>query len=326
MQQRPDGLQPDGSQEGFDDPYGDGHRGFSPFNFLFGFGVGAFVGVALALLAFALIDDNPAPRTSTTLQPDLPLAAGGTPQPTPDTRPTTKVALDVRLGPGNGFAVVGVLGRGESVEVVGRDNDSQWLAIRFPPGSAGRGWIPVTSVESPPDLTRLAIALPTPLPRTISTFPAGAFDGESVGTGAGTVATGTPDPRATPVLRPGPVDLVVFSVRLLPDRRVSVTVANRGPNDLVGFTVFVLVRNLAATNETISAPIPFLRVGATTTLETSAFTVSGEETIQATVDPFGSIQEVDRSNNTLQVVLAAPATPTATATQTPVLEGAPPGD
>lgn len=291
---------------------------FSPFNFLIGFGFGAFAGVALALFAFTLVDEQQAAPGNAGIQPDLPVVAG-TAQPAPDTRPRTRTALDVRLGPGNGFAVVGVLARGEAVEVVGKDGDSLWLAIRFPPGSVGRGWIPVTAVDSPPELSRLPVALPTPLPRTIATFPAGGFDGDAVGTGAGTVRTATPDPRATAVLRPGPTDLVVISVRLLPDRRVSVTVANRGPGDLVGFTVFVQVRDLGVRSEMLTSVSPTMRVGSTLTLESQTFTISGEETIQAIVDPFGAVPEVDRSNNQLQVVLAVPVAPTLT--PTPAGEG-----
>jgi hypothetical protein len=277
MQQPPAGLPGQGLDERYDDaPQGE-RRGFSPFNFLVGFGVGSFVGVGLALLAFAMVDEDPEPAGSAVIQPDEPAVASTTPAATAEARPRAKTALDVRLGPGNGFAVVGVLARGDSVEVVGRDNASEWLAIRFPPG---------------------------------------AFDGTDVGTGASTVPTSTPDPLATPALRPGPVDLVVVSMRLLPDRRVSVTVANRGPNDLAGFTIFVQVRDLGARSEMVSAAVPSVRVGSTVTLETGTFRVSGEEAIQAIVDPFGSVPEVDRTNNLLQITLAAPP-PTSTPTPGP---------
>jgi hypothetical protein len=307
-------------EEGFDDAPEGARRGFSPFNFLFGFGVGSFVGVGLALLAFALVDENTQPAGSAIIQPDEPALATTTPLATAVARPRAKTALDVRLGPGNGFAVVGVLARGDSVEVVGRDNASEWLAIRFPPGSSGRGWIPVSAVDDPPEATRLAVVIPTPLPRTISTFPPGALDGSDVGTGASTVPTSTPDPLATSSPQPGPVDLVVVSMRLLPDRRVSVTVANRGPGDLSGFTVFVQVRDLGARSEMISANVPIVRVGSTVTLETGSFRVTGEEAVQAIVDPFGSVPEVDRTNNLLQITLAAPPA-TSTPVPTPIDSG-----
>jgi SH3 domain-containing protein/CARDB protein len=314
-----------GTNDGFDEPGERRRFGFSPLTFLFGFGAGAFAGVALAVLAYSLAsDNNTQTRTVAAVEADVPAAVvSGTPQPTPDARPKSKAALDVRLGPGSGFAVVGLLAKGESVEVIGRDNDSQWLAIRFPPGSAGQGWIPVSGVDTAPELSRLAVALPTPLPRTISTFPPGAnIANDEAGTGASVVGTRTPNPASgTPTPVPGPVDLVVTKVGLTPDRHVSVTVSNRGPGDLVGFTVFVQVRDLGARSEVISAPIGSLRIGQTLTLQTSTFQISGEETIQAIVDPFSSVPDVDRTNNTMQVVLAAPPTPpTPTTTPLPLSE------
>jgi hypothetical protein len=293
---------------------------WSPLTFLFGFGAGAFVGVGLAALAFSIADDSSGkPSASAAVQVDAPLVvASGTPQPTPTALTRTKTALDVRLGPGEGYAVVGLLARGDSVEVIGRDNDSKWLAIRFPPGSAAQGWIPVSGVESPPELSRLAVALPTPLPRTVASFPSSIGSGDD-GSGSSAAATRTAGPASgTPTFVPGLPDLVVTRVGLLPDRRVSVTVTNRGPGDLVGFTVFVQVRDLGVRSEVMSAAIPFLRIGQTLTLETSTFQISGEETIQAIVDPFGSVNEADKSNNTMQVVLAAQVTPTSTSTLAPL--------
>jgi hypothetical protein len=295
---------------------------FSPITFLIGFGIGAFAGVALAILAYSISDDNQGPTTVIAApQIDAPVVVvSGTVQPTPDARPKSKAALDVRLGPGTGFAVVGSLAKGESVEVIGRDNDSLWLAIRFPPGSAAQGWIPVASVDTVPDLQKLTVALPTPLPRTVSTFPPfqAITNGEDNGGSTVAGATRTPNPGGTPSPVPGPVDLVITRVGLTSDRHVAVTVTNRGPGDLVGFTVFVQVRDLGVRSEVMSAPIPSLRIGQTLTLQTSTFTISGEETIQAIVDPFGSVPEADKTNNSTQVVLAAPVT----ATPTPASAGA----
>jgi hypothetical protein len=308
---------------------------FSPLAFLFGFGIGAFVGVALALLAVALVELEQEPsvvQSDPGPLPDVAPVTVETPEPTPDIRPRTRTALDVRLGPGNGYAVVGLLPKDEPVEVVGRDNDSQWLAIRFPSGSTGRGWIPVASVDFPPDLSSLAVALPTPLPRSNpsvppslgsgrggalleappASAPAAAVDGPEGGLSV--APTTTPDaarPTSTPA--PGLPDLVVTRVRLLSDRHVAVTVANRGDGDLVGYTVFVQVRDLGSRSEMVITPIPRLRVGETLTVETASFEVAGEQTIVAMVDPFGSVPELDRTNNTLQVVLAVPLP----ATQTP---------
>src|SRR5256885_1623674 len=118
---------------------------FSPLSFLGGFGFGSFVGVGLALLVFFLVHDNGTGSKTIAAAPAGPDVAS-TPSPlqvtpTPDNRARTTTQLDVRLGPGESFAVIGLLSKGEAVSAVGRNADSTWLAIQFPPGSAGRGWV-----------------------------------------------------------------------------------------------------------------------------------------------------------------------------------------
>lgn len=282
-------------------------RRFNPVTFLVGFGAGTFVGVALALLATALVEDTTA--TNSTVVRDDPTAASGSIATTPESRPKTKSALDVRLGPGASYAIIGLLSRGETVEPVGRDADAKWLAIRFPPGSAGRGWVPVSELEGATGIDRLAIALPTPLPRTVPDFPLGIppSGGTAVATPEG--PQGTP----TPQFNPGPPDLFVSRVSLLSDGRVSVTVGNRGPGDLVGQAVFVIVRDLGVRSEQLVSRLGNLRVGETITLVTSSFRVTSDEgeTIQAIADPHDNADDVNRSNNVMQLTLVAPPhTPT----------------
>src|SRR5947207_2799370 len=178
-------------------PEADHHPRFSPFSFLGGFGIGAFVGVGLALLVFFLIKDQ---NTTTVVQaptevdaPDSPLAAAISP--TPDQRPRTKVGLDVRLGPGDGYGVIGLLNKGEAVTPIGRDADSNWLAIQFPPGSAARGWVPLDQLDNVSDADQFAVVLPTPLPRTISPFPT---IPPATNASSGIAGTGSPRER-TPV-------------------------------------------------------------------------------------------------------------------------------
>src|SRR5712691_1153108 len=106
------------------------HHRFSPLSFLGGFGIGAFVGVGLALLVFFLIKDQ---NTTTVVHAPVELdapdaAASAAVSPTPDQRPRTKVGLDVRLGPGDGYGLIGLLSKGEAVTPVGRDANATWLA------------------------------------------------------------------------------------------------------------------------------------------------------------------------------------------------------
>jgi hypothetical protein len=287
---------------------------FGPFSFLAGFALGVFLGVGLALAAVVVSqDDEATSRAPLVLGPTETPDPLRSPSPAPERPVRTTTTLDVRLGPGQGFAIIGSLGRGEAIEVVGRDAEGQWVAIRFPPGSVARGWVPVSAVENLNDVDALAIVLPTPLPRTVATpSPAGVGP-----TNGGALPPIPPDttpipgqPSATPT--PGPPDLVVSRMEVLPDGRVAITIGNRGPGDLTGQILHIQIRNLAERAELITTPRVSLRAGQTLTVQTEVFRVVGEEEVVATVDPFGTLREADRANNTLQVTLVQPRTPTPT--------------
>jgi hypothetical protein len=276
--------------------------------------------VALALLAFARVD-----RPPTAEVPELPefvIIPTNTPNPlataTPDVRPRTRTQLDVRLGPGNAFAIVGVLTRGQAVDVVGRDSTSEWLAIRFPPDSVARGWVPVSQLDGVGDLEGVTVAAPTPLARTLATPPLSGrspfdFSGNDglaqddipllvTPTPSLRRVTPTPDAAALP-------DLVVSRIGLLADGRVSVTIGNRGPGSTNGALILVLVRDLSSRSEQMATNRE-LDTGDTVTLQTQNFTVDHEMDIQAIVDHVTSLKDSDRSNNSLRITLSPPPTPT----------------
>jgi len=298
--------------------------GIASLSFLLGFGLGSFVGVILAVVAvLAIRGPNEEPKIADNQEQ---LLAPLTPTPTrpapatPDSRPRTKDGGNVYLGPGLAFAIVGTVSRGEPVEVVGRDADSMWLAIRFPPNSSARGWISADSVDNLTSLERFTVVAPTPLPRTLTTTtPTSSFPSTStsqtfatstpVRTGTATaVITTTPLIPTTPVPA-GPPDLVVNSATLLPDGRVAVVVGNRGPGDAMNQPIFVSVRDLTLRGEQIIG-VSSLRAGSTFVVQTQSFKVERETTVQVTVDPSGSIQDGDRGNNSLTVTLSPPPTST----------------
>ncbi len=284
--------------------------------FFIGFGIGTFVGVALALVATSFVKDANSTKTTTDASVDPAPTTRASVSPTADLRLRTKTALDVRLGPGTAFGVIGLISKGEAIEPVGRDNDAAWVAIRFPPGSTGRGWLPVSGLESVSGVEKLAVVLPTPLPRTIATFPAG---DNAFGDGSDGAAASVTPSSLTPQVNSGLPDLVVTRMTLLADGRISVTVGNRGPGDLINQPLFVQVRSLAGQGELLISPVITLKVGGTLTLQSQTFRVTSEEEIQAIVDPFGSVRENDRSNNLLQSVLA----PLRLATSTVVPDASP---
>ena len=263
--------------------------------------------MGLALLAVAIVQEPDAPIEVLRVATPTPLPSA-TLTPTPEAKVRTGTALDVRLGPGEAFAVIGLLPGGETLEVVGRDAAAEWLAIRFPPGSAGRGWVPVDGVVGLTRVEALAVVLPTPLSRAVVTL---TVDLPAVTQTAESEQTLTPTAGAS-----GRPDLVVMSISLLPDGRVEVVIGNSGPGELVDLSIFVRVSNLASQAELlISLPVR-LGAGGTIALETTTFRVLTETEIQARVDPFASTPDVDRSNNFLQVKLTPPPTPTPTPTLT----------
>lgn len=298
---------------------------FFSLSFLVGFGVGAFIGVAFGLMAFAVVGQNqPQQQAEAITEPTSAATAAASATPTP-VRARTNVAMDVRIGPGSEFAAVGTIARGEALEIFGRDNEGEWIAIRFPPGSSARGWLPVRAIDNLPNVSSLAVVIPTPLPRTVSTPTFGNVPNGIVttrtpvegddGVDSPTV-TGTPDPNATP--RPtgtsGPTspDLAVGAVSRLPDGRVRVVITNKGNADLTGHQVMVIVADPTTRSETLRAPGIGLRAGASVTLESDTFTVQAPMTVIVTVDPSFSYPDSSRANNTLTTTLAPPTTPTPT--------------
>ncbi len=304
---------------------------FDSLTFILGFGLGTFIGVALAIAAFALASD---PTASPSQTQAINVPATNTPDPfltsTPDRRARTRAQLDVRLGPGDSFAIVGIINRGEAVAIVGRDLNGEWVAIQFPPGSAGRGWLPVKDLDGASDLSAVAVTAATPLARTLPTVApssitssAGAsadngFDPEptssprpvSTALRAEATTTATPAPASTSIAAAGGgTDMAISSVSRLADGRVRVVVSNRGPGDVLGATVFVVVRDLAVRSEQLIGPASTVAAGSSITVTTSGLLVTEDADIQASVDPMGSLRDPDRSNNSTTVLLRAPPTP-----------------
>ena len=292
---------------------------FDSFTFFVAFGFGSFVGVALSLLAIALVQrsdasdrGSPTEAFAVPTQPPTPFGATAT----PDARARTKTASDVYLGPGGAYAIVGLLARGEAVEVIGRDSNSEWVAVRFPPGSAARGWLPADSLDNLSRIESLAVVQPTPLPRNVVPPPP-VFSGTAGGALARTPLPGQPE-VVTPTPQPaaqepaGPPDLVVTRLSLDSNGAVRVTIGNRGPGPLSQQQASVLVRDQASNQELVSGPRS-LAAGETVTLTTQFFRVVSQADVTALVDPAGDIRDSDRSNNAMTVSLSAVG-PTATPT------------
>jgi hypothetical protein len=281
----------------------------SRLSFLAGFGFGAFIGGALALFAIALLQEregDPVIVYEQAQQQPLPTATAE-PSATPVLRsaslPTTLSAIDVRVGPGDGYAIVGLIGSGEEVEPVGRSDDLEWVAVRFPPGSVALGWLPVSELSGAIGLDGLSVVFPTPLPRTIGGFPTATL---GIGTAGTPPAEGTVTVTPTPSASAGLPDLVVTTLMVSSDRRLNALISNVGEGELTGFAIFVQFRNLGDKVEMVRLDLESLPPGNSIVVQSDSFRLEGEETVQVAVDPMGAIPESDESNNLLQLVLEPP--------------------
>jgi uncharacterized protein YraI len=75
---------------------------------------------------------------------DIPLAA----DPELDSSAVITQLVNVRDGPGQTFASIGVLNTNDVVVLTARDADSAWVQVRFPAASGGLGWISTLYVRA----------------------------------------------------------------------------------------------------------------------------------------------------------------------------------
>jgi PKD repeat protein len=113
--------------------------------------------------------------TSTPLSPTpAPLLELPTPTVTPQSSLTSITHLNIRSGPGLGYAIIGFLQPGQTAEVTGASSDGDWWQIKLPGIPVGLGWVsasyvtaeytddtPIVYVVSPP---ATAVLSPAPAP------------------------------------------------------------------------------------------------------------------------------------------------------------------
>ena len=82
-------------------------------------------------------------------KPNVPVVSGGSPS-TGDENVNGQVTqqINVRIGPGTDFVVLGLLNDGEGVFITGKNINANWLQIEFVSGSDDKGWIFANYVES----------------------------------------------------------------------------------------------------------------------------------------------------------------------------------
>ena len=119
----------------------------------------------------------------------------------------------------------------------------------------------------------------------------------------------------TATITPTTSDLMIQSMRLLADGRVSVIVLNRGPAQIKDQVISLTVRALGLSGESLTFS-GNLESGDTINFRTDAFRVLVPTEVQAIVDPSASVNDSNRGNN-VQTTLLSPAGSSTTPTPQP---------
>ena len=82
-------------------------------------------------------------------KPDVPVISGSSPSTGDEnTNGQTTQQINVRIGPGTDFAVLGLLNNEEEIVLTGKNLDGNWLQIEFVSGNDNKGWVFASYVES----------------------------------------------------------------------------------------------------------------------------------------------------------------------------------
>jgi len=107
-----------------------------------------------AVIATAAVEQS-LPTATATLPATATLGPTSQPSPTPEPLPSVRIIaaegnLYIRRGPGTEYNQVGILKKGESAQVMGRDVLSKWVQVNIP-GTEFTGWVslltPFTKLE-----------------------------------------------------------------------------------------------------------------------------------------------------------------------------------
>ncbi|MCO6452738.1 MAG: SH3 domain-containing protein [Caldilineales bacterium] len=112
---------------------------------------------------------DPTPTSEPPTSTPEPETSTPTPEPstaTPESGPAVIAdsPINVRGGPGTGFAVVGSLTGGERAPILGRTNDSSWWQIELADGTEGWVLAEIVSTSGNTDGIAIAANIPTPPP------------------------------------------------------------------------------------------------------------------------------------------------------------------
>jgi hypothetical protein len=256
-----------------------------------------------AAIAVAVVLSEGEPGTVIVVPPKETAAPDGTatrtPVPLEGVRGRALSTLTIRAGPGSGYISLGTVRRDAELEVVGRDEEEDWLEISYPPGSMLLGWVLAEEVELEGSLASLPVAAPESLVLpAVPTYPPGTFlDDES---------TPTPEPAEGP-------DLGVGSAYVVQGELV-VTITNQGTADAAAPIDVAVYDSDSSTLLRLARMGQTLPAGTTVELHTQYDLTGGPQRLLIRVDPANRVQETAEDNNeVLFGVSEVPSSPSPTA-------------
>jgi hypothetical protein len=222
---------------------------------------------------------------------------------------TTKATTTVRSAPGPRTTSLGTLPAHADLEIDGRTTDSKWLRFVYPPNSEYHGWVDASLVDIAGDPLTLVVATaepavvvePPPEDRALLT----SIASQPTPNPSGTSLPGTPGAKGTATGTAGKLpDLIVASPPTIAGGKLFVTVVNQGPGDAKGDLVVAL---FAADGVRLvgGATLPNFTLQAGRSIDVgTGYAVTEDQTLVLVVDPNGTIEETDNTNNRLTVAIA----------------------
>lgn len=117
-----------------------------------------------AAMEEAAADPDPVVEDAKAAAAEFAVAADATPR----GRVTAPLGVNIRVGPGTEFPIVGVAPQNAEGEIVGRSLDGRWWAARVPTAPNGQGWVAADYVEAiNADNVPVLPAPPLPQPETL---------------------------------------------------------------------------------------------------------------------------------------------------------------
>jgi len=217
----------------------------------------------------------------------------------------------VREGPGLDYQALGELTRNQDVEVIGRNADSSWFSIYYPPGSNLKGWVPKTALNlSGDEVSAVPLTAVTPLPRPTVIQPTAPPEP--------TRSPETPTPASTPTPAGG-ADLMASAVpgTCQLGQRLVISVRNNGPAaQATPRAITVLVQTPDGAQVALVSSVPVaLQAGQAIDIDTN-YVVN--QRVVVVIDPLQVLGDPNPANNRVDcAVVIIPTVPPGFGTPVP---------